>query len=116
MATVVRNLKCECYHAGGVADHVHLAIRLSRTMNLAELVETLKTSSSKWLKTQSSELTRFAWQLGYGAFSVGPAQVDDLVGYINRQEAHHEKVSFQDELRAFLRKYGMEPDEQYLDD
>lgn len=78
LATVARNADCECYRVGGIADHVHLAIRLSRTITTAKLVEELKTSSSKWLKTQSPDLAAFAWQRGYGAFSVGPADLDAL--------------------------------------
>jgi REP element-mobilizing transposase RayT len=114
LATVARNAGCECYRVGGVADHVHLAIRLSRSLDIAKLVAELKASSSKWLKTQSPSLAKFPWQRGYGAFSVGPADLDVLVGYIDAQEAHHAKHSFQDEFRAFLRKYGVEFDEQYL--
>jgi REP element-mobilizing transposase RayT len=114
LATVARNAKCECYRVGGVADHVHFAIRLSRTINIAELVERLKSSSSKWVKTQSPVLSKFAWQTGYGAFSVGPTDLAALVLYIDNQEAHHRKQTFQDELRAFLQKYGIEFDERYL--
>jgi REP element-mobilizing transposase RayT len=62
LAEVARNAGCEAYRVGGVADHVHLAIRLSRTLTIADLVETLKTSSSKWLKTQSAALSDFSWQ------------------------------------------------------
>ena len=62
LATVIRNANCECYRVGGVADHVHLAIRLSRTTTIAALVEELKTSSSRWLKSKSPQLTTFAWQ------------------------------------------------------
>src|SRR5689334_10141737 len=72
LATVARNAECECYRVGGTADHVHLAVRLARTVTIADLIEELKTSSSKWLKTQSAELASFAWQRGYGSFSVGP--------------------------------------------
>jgi REP element-mobilizing transposase RayT len=114
LATVARNAKCECYRVGGVADHVHLAVRVSRTTNVAELVEILKSSSSKWLKTQSPALSKFAWQKGYGAFSAGPADLDALVSYIDAQEAHHSKQTFQDEFRAFLKRYGIECDERYL--
>ena len=64
LATVARNAGCECYRAGGVADHVHLAIRLSRTITIAQLVEELKTASSKWLKPLSPELAGFSWQRG----------------------------------------------------
>jgi REP element-mobilizing transposase RayT len=114
LATVARNVGCECYRVGGVAGHVHLAIRLSREKDVATLVRDLKTSSSKWLKSRSPSLSRFAWQRGYGAFSVGPTDLNALVGYIDAQESHHAKHSFQDEFRAFLRKYGVKFDEQHL--
>jgi len=81
LATVARNAKCEGYRVGGTADHVHLAVRLSRTTAIAGLVEELKTSSSKWLKTQRPELRRFAWQRGYGAFSVTPDELQALVAW-----------------------------------
>jgi REP element-mobilizing transposase RayT len=114
LATVARNAGCECYRAGGVADHVHLAIRLSRTLTIADLVENLKTSSSKWLKTQAPNLAAFAWQRGYGCFSVGPADLDSLRAYIDNQEEHHRTRTFQEEFRMFLKKYGVEHDEAYL--
>jgi putative transposase len=76
LASVVRNSGCECFRVGGVADHVHLAVGISRTPTIAQLVEQLKSSSSKWLKMQSSALTGFRWQGGYGAFSVGPPSLD----------------------------------------
>jgi putative transposase len=114
LATVTRNAGCECFRAGGVADHVHLAIRLSRTTTVAHLVEELKTSSSKWLKTQSSALAHFAWQNGYGAFSVGPADLESLRKYIDTQEEHHRTHTFQEEYRAFLKRYGVEFDERYI--
>jgi len=114
LATIARNAGCECFRVGGVADHVHLAVRLPRTVSVAELVEQLKSSSSKWLKTQSPALSKFAWQRGYGAFSVGPADLDALTRYIDSQETHHRKQSFQDEFRAFLKKYGVEFDERYV--
>ena len=114
LATVARNAGCECPRAGGVADHVHLAIQFSRTITIAALVEELKTSSSKWLKTQSSELSGFAWQRGYGVFSVGPSDLDALLAYIDNQEEHHRARTFQDEYRAFLTKYGVAFDERYV--
>lgn len=114
LATVARNADCECFRAGGVADHVHLAVRLSRTATMASRVEELKTSSSKWLKTQSVLLTGFAWQRGYGAFSVGPSDLNALLRYIDTQEEHHKTRTFQDEYRAFLKKYGVVRDERYM--
>ena len=114
LATVARNMDCECYRAGGVDDHVHLAIRLSRIVTVAKLVEELKTSSSKWLKTQSPALVAFAWQRGYGAFSVRPSGLDALRHYIDTQEEHHRKRTFQEEYRAFLTQYAIEYDERYV--
>jgi putative transposase len=114
LATVARNLDCVCYRVGGVEDHVHLAVRLSRTLTVAKLVEELKTASSKWLKTQTPALSAFSWQRGYGAFSVGPADLDALLRYIDRQQEHHRTRGFQEEYRAFLTKYGIEFDEQYV--
>jgi REP element-mobilizing transposase RayT len=114
LATVARNADCECYRVGGIPDHVHLAIRISRTITIAQLVEELKTSSSKWLKTQSPTLAHFAWQRGYGAFSVGPSDLEALRNYIDTQEGHHQTRTFQEEYRAFLKRYGVEFDERYV--
>ncbi len=77
-------------------------------------MEDLKTASSKWLKTQSPKLKKFSWQSGYGAFSVGPSDLPALRRYIEAQDAHHAKHSFQEEFLALLKKYGIEYDERYL--
>jgi putative transposase len=114
LATVARNAKCEGYRVGGTADHVHLAVRLSRTTAIAGLVEELKTSSSKWLKMQRPELRRFAWQRGYRAFSVGPDELQALVTYVDNQLEHHRIRTFQDEYLALLKKYGVPYDERYV--
>ena len=113
LATVARNAGCDCYRVGGVEDHVHLALNLSRTLTVATLVEDLKTSSSKLLKTHST-LNNFAWQRGYGAFSISPTNLDAVTTYIDNQEDHHRTQTFQDEHRALLTKYGIEFDERYL--
>jgi REP element-mobilizing transposase RayT len=114
LAIVARNAKCEAYRVGGTADHVHIAVRLRRTTAIAELVEELKTSSSKWLKTQRSELRRFAWQRGYGAFSAAPHELQALVDYLENQEEHHRIRTFQEEYLALLKQYGVQFDERYL--
>lgn len=114
LAAVARGLQCDCPRVGGVADHVHLAVRLARTVPIAGVVAELKTSSSQWLKTQARDLVGFAWQRGYGAFSVGPTDMDALLAYIDDQEEHHRTRTFQDEYRMFLRKYAVEFDERYV--
>ena len=114
LAGAVRQCECEAYRVGGVADHVHLAVRLSRTLSVADLVKETKTASSKWLKTQNAKLTGFSWQQGYGVFSVGMSQKDTLLQYIDNQEEHHRTHTFQDEYRAFLKKYKIDYDERYV--
>lgn len=114
LATLARNLDCKCFLVGGVEDHVHLALGLSRTITVAKLIEQLKPSSSMWLKTQSPDLARFSWQRGYGIFSVSPSDLTALKQYILFQEQHHQHHTFQDELRAFLTKYDNPFEERYL--
>ena len=114
LSSVDRDAQCECYRVGGVADHVHIAVRLSRTITVAEIVEVLKAYSSKWLKTQSADLANFSWQRGYGAFSFDPSALHVLQRYIDNQEEHHRKRTYQEEYRAFLEKYEMEYDERYV--
>ena len=87
LAGTARSLGCDCFRVGGVQDHVHLAFRLAATRISAKVVSELKTSSSVWMKERG--VARFAWQRGYGLFSVGPADVGALVRYIDGQKAHH---------------------------
>jgi putative transposase len=114
LAGAVRQCKCEAYRVGGMMDHVHLALLLSRTLSVADLVKEVKSSSSKWLKTQDPSLNDFSWQQGYGAFSIGMSQKDALLHYIDNQEEHHQIHTFQDEYRIFLNKYRIEYDERYV--
>ena len=114
LATVVRNCGCECYRVGGVADHVHIAVRLSRTITVASLIEGIKSPSSKWIKTQGSEFRDVAWQSGYGAFSVGYDGLDSLISYIDNQEEHHRTKTFQEEYLELLKRYGVKYDLRYL--
>jgi putative transposase len=108
------NLDCPVLRVGGVADHVHILCRLGRVITVADLVKELKRDSSQWLKTKSPELREFYWQNGYGAFSISPGHVEAVRVYIANQEEHHRTVSFQDEFRRLLTKYGLEWDECYL--
>ena len=79
-----------------------------------KLMEKVKSNSSKWIKTLDKELQNFYWQDGYGAFSVNPAGVDTLIKYISNQRLHHNTITFQDEYRAFLKKYKVDYDEKYV--
>lgn len=109
---VLRNSGCRVVQTGGVEDHVHILFVLSRTITVAQVTEKLKSGTSKWIKEKWP--IDFSWQAGYGAFSVGAREVDQIVGYIRNQEKHHQKVSFQDEFRELLREAGVEFDERFL--
>lgn len=79
-----------------------------------KLLEELKKQSSKWIKTKGNEYSNFYWQDGYGIFSVNPTQIDVVVEYIKNQEIHHKKLTYKEELLAFLKKYKVDYDELYL--
>lgn len=114
LAGTLDNILCPSLQVGGVEDHVHLLFGLSRTRTVAEVVETLKTSSSKWIKTKDAGLSDFHWQSGYGAFSVSQSDTDAVVAYIRNQEQHHRKMTFQDEYRRLLERYQVAFDERYV--
>jgi putative transposase len=109
---ILREASCPSLTIGGTADHVHAFFHLSRTQHVAKIVETLKSHSSRWIKAQGIE--KFAWQRGYGCFSVGQSQVQALLRYIQNQADHHLKVTYQDEFRQFLRRYEICFDERYV--
>jgi putative transposase len=114
LAGVCRNAGCEGLRVGGVADHVHLAVRISRTITVAALIEELKTASSKWIKTQCTGMKGFHWQRGYGAFSIGYSQLPALLRYVDSQPQRHRRITFQEEYRALLQRYGIAFDERYV--
>src|SRR5262247_2076036 len=94
---ILVHLDCQPIIVGGVEDHVHLLCALSRTCQAAEMVKEVKRGSSLWVKTKDRTRQDFAWQNGYGIFSIGFSQIGDVRDYIATQEEHHRKVSFQDE-------------------
>ena len=114
IAGVLQNIGCEPILIGGVEDHVHILCNLSRTVTIAGLVEEAKKTPSKWMKGQGQAFNDFYWQGGYGAFSVSQSNVEQVRDYVATPEAHHRKVSFQDEFRTLCRKHGVEIDERYV--
>jgi REP element-mobilizing transposase RayT len=114
LATVFKNQDSPALKVGGMSDHVHALFRLSKNFSLAKIVEEVKTSSSKWVKTQGRAFANFHWQSGYGAFSVSAADVEEVVEYIAQQESHHRVASFQDEFRKLLEAHGIAYDERYV--
>ena len=114
LATVLRNHDCETLIVGGVADHTHSLFSLSRNYSIATIVKEIKRTSSSWIKEISPLQAKFHWQNGYGAFSVSQSDLGRVIKYIERQEQHHRRVTFQDEFREFLKKYEIEYDERYV--
>ena len=111
---ILTNLDCQPIIVGGVEDHVHILPALSRTCTAAKMVKEVKRGSSLWIKTRNADLHGFAWQNGYGIFSIGFSQIESVRNYIARQEEHHRKISFQDEFRQLLKRYEIEFDERYV--
>jgi putative transposase len=111
---ICNQLDCKPIKIGGFTDHVHILCTLSKKIALVKLLEELKAHSSKWIKSKGEEWKSFYWQEGYGAFSVNATEVETIINYISNQKEHHSKKTFQDEYRAFLKKYHVEYDERYV--
>ena len=114
MAKIFRELKSPSLAIDGTSDHVHILFSLGRVIKVADLVEEVKTESSKWIKTKGQEFRNFHWQKGYGAFSIGQSNLTALKRYIRGQKQHHRRITFQDEYRKFLKTYGIDYDERYV--
>ena len=114
LVVVLRENNCPALKVGGFIDHMHLFFGLSRTLSIAQVVETVKTSSSKWMKTKGAQFSQFHWQGGYGSFSVSQSEAETVIRYIENQEEHHRKMTFQEEFRKFLERYQVLYDERYV--
>jgi putative transposase len=111
---ILKNLECQPIIVGGVEDHVHPLACLSRTQTAADLIKEVKRGSSIWIKERDATMCDFCWQNGYGAFSIGYSQIEGVRRYIDQQEEHHRKLSFQDEFRPLLKRYEVSFDERYV--
>jgi putative transposase len=110
----LQEMDCQPILVNGVEDHVHLLCNLSRKISIADLLEGLKRSSSKWIKEQGAIYHGFYWQGGYGVFSVSQSNVEQAHACVASQQDHHRQWSFQDEFRALCRKHGVDIDERYV--
>ena len=110
-AGICKNHEMIAVAIDGTENHVHILFYLPPTLALAKAVQLLKGNSSKWLGEQRID---FAWQEGYGAFSVSASNLDQVTKYIRNQEAHHRKFSFEDEFRALLKRHGVKYDPKYF--
>lgn len=111
---ICKGLECYPVQIGGYQNHVHILCTLSRKISQAVLLEELKKNSSKWIKSIDHKYQNFYWQRGYGVFSVNPAEIDVVVAYISNQETHHKTKTFEEEYKAFLKKYNVDFDERYV--
>jgi putative transposase len=114
LAGICNNLECLPINVGGYIDHVHILCLLSKKITVIKLLEEIKKSSSKWMKTNGDRYKNFYWQDGYGAFSVNNDDIHIVSKYILNQEQHHNTKSFKNEFRELLDRYGIEYDEKYV--
>ncbi len=99
---------------GGIEHHIHMVIGAPPTITVSKAVQLIKGGSSKWLRGTFATLAEFAWQDGYGAFTVSKSQLAEVIKYVAKQREHHRRKSFQEEYREFLERHGVAFDEQYL--
>jgi len=111
---ILRELRATAIVIGGTSDHVHALIKLPAELSVADCLRVVKTNSSRWIKEKLANRRTFAWQQGYGAFSVSESSRTAVIRYIQDQERHHQRVSFQDEFTSLLRKHCIEFEEQFL--
>ncbi len=100
--------------AGGIPDHIHLLVSLHPTIAISDIVNTIKSNTSRWIHETFPELIAFRWQTKYGSFSVAPSIEPDVRHYIETQEEHHRQRTYQDEFRLFLKRHGLDGDERYM--
>ncbi len=111
---IARQNEMKAVEIGGTPDHVHILLSLPSTFSISKALQLIKGGSSKWINDTFPEQGLFRWQIKYGAFSVSESQVDKIVHYIQNQEAHHRKMTFQEEFLALLEKHRIEYDPKYL--
>lgn len=114
LAGACKSLDCPAIKIGGRPDHIHILCKYSKKITVIKLLEEVKKTSSKWMKTKNEVYSNFYWQDGYAVFSVNPQQVDLVVDYITNQKKHHERKTFQEECRAFFKNYNVDYDERYV--
>lgn len=111
---ICKGMGCNPIKVGGHKNHVHILCILSRKVAQMTLLEEVKKRSSAWIKKKAGKYQNFYWQDGYGIFSVNPTGIGIVENYIVNQEEHHSNKSFEDEFRAFLKKYNVDYDERYV--
>ncbi|HYR77532.1 MAG TPA: IS200/IS605 family transposase [Pyrinomonadaceae bacterium] len=111
---LTRELKGKAYSINGTSDHVHMLISLPPVVSMSDALRFLKSNSSGWVHDKWPRRRSFAWQLGYGAFSVSKSNAPEVLKYVSNQEAHNRRVTFKEEFVDFLIKHEIEYDERYI--
>jgi len=111
---VAREAGMKALAVGGVDDHIHILLSVPAVLPLAKALQHLKGVSSKWIHETFPEMRGFAWQAGYGAFSIGVSQTADTIKYIANQEEHHRRRTFDEEFVLFLKKHGIAYDPKFV--
>jgi putative transposase len=101
------DLQCKVRIINGTEDHLHILYLMTPNYSLKDVMQNIKGESSHWVNQHDFLKTKFAWQTGYGAFSVSESAVGDVEFYIRNQKQHHRKVTFMEEYQAFMRKHGL---------
>ena len=114
MGGIARENNMKALAVGGVENHAHVFLSLPSTISIAKAIQLVKGGSSKWIHDTFPSLDNFAWQVGYGAFSVSISHINRTVNYINNQKEHHRQKSFQEEYLSFLKKHSIEYDDKYI--
>ena len=111
---IVRDQNGTLLKVGGIEDHVHLLAKLSPTISISDVLQKIKSNSSRWINERADVTRKFEWQSGYAAFSVSESQMPSVDDYIANQAEHHRKKSFEEEFLAILQKHNIEFDMRYV--
>ena len=111
---IVRDQNGTLLKVGGIEDHVHLLAKLSPTISISDVLQKIKSNSSRWINERSDVTRKFEWQSGYAAFSVSESQMPSVDDYIANQAERHRKKSFEEEFLAILQKHNIEFDMRYV--
>jgi putative transposase len=111
---IIQNNNHKLLIINGVADHVHILIGMRPTQSISDLMKDTKQFSSKWINDNKKTKSRFEWQEGYGAFSIGTSDIDSVAKYISNQEEYHKTITFKNEYLKLLQDYNIEYEEKYI--
>ena len=114
MSGVIKSIKAKLFLVKGPSDHVHIALSMNPDVSVSDCARTIKANTSRWIHQRFGGLRDFTWQEGYSAFSVSKSNIKSVVKYIENQREHHKTISFEEELKTFLERHGVEYNPQYF--